>query len=105
MCAHIFIDKKVYRHNEKPIKEFIDEQDETKIIFHKNSDKIGCVEIYVEHLSSFENFVEYTFRKLGKDVITYVGICCGYFEDLKKMNVMIPKIKEKMWKEVDRRSL
>jgi hypothetical protein len=32
------------------------------------------VEIYVEFLSSFENFVEYMFRKLGKDVIAGVGI-------------------------------
>jgi hypothetical protein len=42
------------------------------------------------------------FRKLGKDVITYVGIGVGYFQDLKEMNVMIPEVHEKMWEEIDR---
>jgi hypothetical protein len=55
------------------------------------------VEIYVEKIGDFESFVQYIFRKLGKDVIAYIGICIGYFDDLKEMNVMIPEIKEKMW--------
>jgi hypothetical protein len=54
------------------------------------------VEIYVEKLSSFEDFVEYIFRMLGKEVIAYVGIVCDLFEELKEMNVMISEIKEKM---------
>jgi hypothetical protein len=73
MCADNFIDKNVYHQNKKPIDVFIDEQDKTKNIFHKNSDIFGCVEINVECLDDFEYFVEYMFRKLGKDVITRVG--------------------------------
>jgi hypothetical protein len=61
---------------------------------------IRCVKIYVEFLSSFENFVEYMFRKLGKDIIVCVGIECCSFEEVKKMNVMIPEIHEKMWTEL-----
>jgi hypothetical protein len=53
-------------------------------------------------LSLFENFVEYMFRKLGKDVIAYVGIWCTTFEELKEMNVMIPEVYEKVWEEEDR---
>jgi hypothetical protein len=74
MCAPVFTDKNVYNKNKRLISKFIDQQDEAKINFQKNSDKIECVEIYVEFLSLFENFVEYMFRKLGKDVIAYVGI-------------------------------
>jgi hypothetical protein len=62
----------------------------------------GCMEINVEYLDDFENFVEYMFRKFGKNVITHVGICIGYFQDLKEMNVMIPEIREKMWEVMDR---
>jgi hypothetical protein len=82
MCAYIFINKNVYRQNKKQINKFIN-QDEyiTKFIFNMNSDKIVCVEIYVEFLSNFEYFVEYMFRMLGKDVIASVGIRIGYFED------------------------
>jgi hypothetical protein len=61
------------------------------------------VEIHVQFLSDFEKFVEHMFRMLGKDVIAYVGIRIGYFEDLKEMNVMIPEVYEKMWIEMDRR--
>jgi hypothetical protein len=50
------------------------------------------VEIYVENLSSFDNFVEYVFRNLGKDIIVCVGFDCPNFEKLKMMNVMIPEI-------------
>jgi hypothetical protein len=102
MCEYVFIDKNFYPQNKKLINKFINQQDEAKINFKKNSNKIGCVEIYVEFLSDFEYFVEYMFRKLGKDVITYVGISIGYFQDLKEMNVMIPEIHEKMWEELDR---
>jgi hypothetical protein len=101
MCA-IYIDKNFYLQNKKLINKFIDQQNEAKINFNKNPEKIGCVEIYIDHLSSFENFVEYMFRKLGKDLITFVGICCDLFDDLKEMNVMIPEIHEKMWEEKDK---
>jgi hypothetical protein len=73
----IFIDKIVCYNNKRLINKFINQQEETKIIF--------------------ENFVEYMFRKSGKDIITCVGIECPSFEKLKKMNVMIPEIYEKMW--------
>jgi hypothetical protein len=98
MCGYVFIDKNFYLQNKKRINMFIN-QDEyiSKFTFEKNSDITGMVEIYVEHLDEFEYFVEYMFRKLGKDVIAYVGISIGFFEDLKEMNVMIPEIKEKMW--------
>jgi hypothetical protein len=102
MCAHVFIDKNVYNKSQRLINKFIDQQDETKNNFQKNSDKIGCVEKYVEFLSSFENFVEYMFRNLGKDVITCVGICCDCFEVLKEMIVMISEIHDKRWEEEDR---
>jgi hypothetical protein len=42
------------------------------------------------------------FRKFGKDIIAYVGICCDAFEVLKEMNVMISEMHEKMWEEEDR---
>jgi hypothetical protein len=45
-------------------------------------------------MSSFENFIDYMFRKLGKNVIACVGIECPSFEKLKKMNVMIPEIRK-----------
>jgi hypothetical protein len=60
------------------------------------------VEIYVKISSSFENFVEYMFRKLGKDIIACVVNLLFGFEELKEMNVMIPEIYEKMWEEEDR---
>jgi hypothetical protein len=99
--VYVFIDKNFYLQNKKRINKFIYEQDEAKINFEKNSDMIGMVEIYVEHLDTFEYFVECMFRMLEKDVIAYVGIYIGNFESLKEMNVMIPEIKEKMWEEVD----
>jgi hypothetical protein len=102
MCAYIYIKKNVYRQNIKPINKFIDEQDKTKITVYKNSDSFGCVEIHVLFLSDFENFVENMFRMLGKDVIAFVGIRVGFFEDLKEMNVMIPEVYEKMWIQSDR---
>jgi hypothetical protein len=34
---------------------------------------------------------------LWKDVIAYVGISVSFFDDLKKIDVVIPEIKEKMW--------
>jgi hypothetical protein len=101
--AYMYIDKIVYRQNKKLINKFIDEQDETRITFNKNPDKIGCVEIYVDYLTSFDNFVEYMFRKLRKDTIACVGICCDCFKELKEMNVMIREIHEKMWEEENRR--
>jgi hypothetical protein len=100
--TYVFIDKIVYYNNKKLINEFINQQDEAKIIFQKNSDKFGCVEIYMEFSSSFENFIEYMFRKLGKDIISSVGIHCDCFEELKEMNVMIPEIHEKMLEEENR---
>jgi hypothetical protein len=97
MCAYVFIDKNFYLQNKKRINKFIDEQNEVKNNFVKNFEMRWVVEIYVEKLCSFEDFVEYMFRKLGKDVIAYVGISIGYFDDLKEMNVVISEIKEKMW--------
>jgi hypothetical protein len=103
MCVYIFIDKNVYRQNKKPIKKFINQDgDITKFIFNKNYDMFWVVEIHVQFLSDFENFVEYMFRMLGKDVITSVGIHVDYFQDLKEMNVMIPEVYEKMWIQTDR---
>jgi hypothetical protein len=102
MCAYIFIKKNVYLQNKKPINEFIDEQDITKFVFNKNSDMRWVVEIHIQFLSDFEKFVEHMFRMLGKDVIAYVGIRVGFFEDLKEMNVMIPEVYEKMWIGMDR---
>jgi hypothetical protein len=101
--TYIYIDKIVYYNNKNLINKFIDEQDETKITFNKYPDKIGCVEIYVEISDNFEYFIEYMFRKLGKDIIACVGTRCDNFEKLKKMKVMISKIHEKMWEEEDRR--
>jgi hypothetical protein len=75
----------------KRINKFIN-QDEyiCKYTFEKNSDLNGMVEIYIEHLDEFEYFVEHMFKVLGKDVIAYVGIRVGFFDDLKEMNVVIP---------------
>jgi hypothetical protein len=53
----------------------------------------------VEHEGSFELLLEYIFRILRKDVIECVGITCDAFEELKKVNVMIPEIHEKIWTE------
>jgi hypothetical protein len=50
-------------------------------------------------MSSFENFAEYKFRNVGKDIISCIGIECSSFEKLKEMNVMIPEIHEKMLEE------
>jgi hypothetical protein len=94
--AYIFIKKNDYHQNKKPINEFIDERDKKKIRVYKNSDTFGFVEINIQFLSDFENFIEDMFRALGKDVIAYVGIRIGFFDDLKEMNVMIPEIYEKM---------
>jgi hypothetical protein len=98
MCAYVFIDKNVYLQNKKRINKFIN-QDEyiCKYEFEKNSDLNGIVEIFVEQVNAFEHFIEYMFRKLGKEPIAYVGICVGFFDDLKEMDVVIPEIKEKMW--------
>jgi hypothetical protein len=101
--TYIHIDKNVYCQNEKQIDKFTDEQKITKIAFEENSDKIGCVEINVEISDHFEYLIEYMFRKLGKDIIACVCTKCDNFEKLKKMNVMIPKIYEKMLEEEDRR--
>jgi hypothetical protein len=60
----------------------------------ENSIYVGCVKIYVEFMNDYENFVEYMFRKLGKDIIACVTIECPGFENLKKINVMIPEIHE-----------
>jgi hypothetical protein len=49
------------------------------------------VEIHIQFLSDFENFVEYMFRMFGKDVIASVGIRVGIFQDLKEMNVRFLK--------------
>jgi phage-related protein len=62
--AYVFIDKTVYYNNKKLINKFIDQQDETKIKFNKNPDKIGCVKIYEEISNHFEYFIENRFRKL-----------------------------------------
>jgi hypothetical protein len=67
-----------------------------KFTFKKNSDMRWVVEIHIQFLSDFENFVEYMFRMLGKDVIASAGIRVGYFQDLKEMNVMILEVYEKM---------
>jgi hypothetical protein len=98
MCANIFIDKNVYLQNKKRINELI-HRDEfiCRYYFNKNSQLNGMVKIFVEQVDAFEHFIEYMFRALGKDVIAYVGICVGFFDDLKEMDVLIPEIKEKMW--------
>jgi hypothetical protein len=101
--AYIYVDKIVYFINKSQINKFINQQDEIKITFEKNFDNLGCVEIYVNFMSSFDNFVEYIFRKLGKDIIACIGIKYDGFEELKKINVMIPEIHKKMWEEEDRR--
>jgi hypothetical protein len=103
MCAYIFINKNVYRENKKSINKFINQDGHiAKFTFNKNSDIRWVVEIHVQFLSDFEKFVEHMFRVLGKDVIAYVGIRIGFFEELEEMNVMIPEIHEKMWIESDR---
>jgi hypothetical protein len=51
----------------------------------------------MEHLDNFDPFVEYMFRMLGKDIIKDVEMICYGFEEVKKMNVMIAEIHEKMW--------
>jgi hypothetical protein len=56
----------------------------------------------VEISDHFEVFVEYMIRKLGKDIITYVGTRCDNFEKLKEKDCMIPEMYEKMWKEKKR---
>jgi hypothetical protein len=61
------------------------------------------VEIYVEISNHFEYFLKYIYRNLGKDIITCFGTRRDNFEKLKKMNVMIPEIYEKMWEEENRR--
>jgi hypothetical protein len=38
-------------------------------------------------------------RKLGKNIIACVGLYCINFKKLKKMNIMIPEIYEKIWEE------
>jgi hypothetical protein len=60
---------------------------------------IGSAVILVERLDSFEPFVEYMFRRPVKDIVRFVGIYYFSFEEMKKMNVMIPEIHEKMWTE------
>jgi hypothetical protein len=57
--GYIFIDKNIYFNNKRVIDNFIDQQLETKIVFQvEDSIAVGCVEIYVENLSSFDSFVE-----------------------------------------------
>jgi translation initiation factor IF-1 len=53
----------------------------------------------VELIDYFDNFVEYMFRILGKGIIECTGNECPDLEELKKMNVMIAEIHEKMWTE------
>jgi hypothetical protein len=48
LMTFVFIDKIVYYNNKKLINKFINPQDETKITFNKNPDKIRCLEIYVK---------------------------------------------------------
>jgi hypothetical protein len=56
----------------------------------------------VEFIDIFDYFIEDMFRKLGKDVITCVGLYRFCFKKLKEMNVMIPEIYKKMWIEEDK---
>jgi hypothetical protein len=56
------------------------------------------VEIFVEHVNEFKYFVEHMFRVLEKDIITYVGISVGFFDDLKEMEVVIPEIRRRCGK-------
>jgi hypothetical protein len=56
------------------------------------------VEVYVDISSSVESFIEYMFRKLGKEIIACVGTKCDNFEKLKKMNVMISEITKRCGK-------
>jgi hypothetical protein len=96
VCLYTFIDKKIYYENKKQIEKFFDKQDVTKLIFNKNSDRLGRAELHVEHERSFQYFVENTFRKVGKNIIKDVGVDCEKYKELKEMNVMIPEMYEKM---------
>jgi hypothetical protein len=100
--TYVFTDKIVYCNNKRQMNKFRNQQDERKITFNKNSDEVGCVEIYVNFMSNFDKFVEYMFRKLGKDIIPCIGTKCDNFEELKKMNVSIPEKHKKMWEEKDK---
>jgi hypothetical protein len=102
--GYIFIDKNIYFNIKRLIDNFKDQQDKyiTGFYLEIHSNKIGCVEIYVESGNNHNYFIEDMFRKLGKDIIAYVGLYCINFKKLKKMNVMIPEIHEKMWEEKDK---
>jgi hypothetical protein len=97
--TYVYIDKNVYHQNKKQIDKFVDKQHLAKINFNKRPSKSGCVEIHVEISDHFEEFVEYMMEILGKDIIAFVGARCDNFEKLKELNIMIPEIYEKMWKE------
>jgi hypothetical protein len=73
--VYVFIDKTVFCNNKRQINKFLNQEEFiAKLIFRKNSVKLGCVEIYVEFMDQSENFVECMFRKLGMDIIAFVGI-------------------------------
>jgi hypothetical protein len=102
--GYTFIDKNIYFNNKRLIDNFIDQEDKYIAGFYLeiHSDKSGCIEIYVESIKIYDRFIEDMFRKLGKDIIAYVGLYCINFKKLKKMNVMIPEIDKKKWEEKNR---
>jgi hypothetical protein len=104
LMGYIFIDKNIYFKNKRLIDNFIDQEEKyiPQFYLEMHSDKIECVEIYVESIKIYDCFVEDMFRKLGKDIIACVGLYCVNFKKLKEMNVMISEIHEKMWVEKDR---
>jgi hypothetical protein len=102
--GYIFIDKNNYFKNKRLIDNFIDQEDKYIAGFYLeiHSNKSSCAEIYVKYNDKYDCFIEYMFRKLGKDIIACLGLYCINFKKLKEMNVMIPEIHEKMWVEKDR---
>jgi hypothetical protein len=74
--GYIFIDKNIYFKNKILIGNFIDQEEKyfQQLYLEMHSDKIGCVEIYVESIKIYDHFVEDMFRKLGKDIIACVGL-------------------------------
>jgi hypothetical protein len=62
LCVYVFIDKNFYLQNKKRINNFINEDEYIcKYTSEKNSDLNGMVEIFMEHVDAFEDFVEHMF--------------------------------------------
>jgi hypothetical protein len=56
--GYIFIDKNIYFNNKRLIDNFIDQEDKyiAGFYFEKHSDKMGCVEIYVESIKIYDRY-------------------------------------------------